>query len=167
MEYQWLMCFRALLGFRGRLGTTVAVLVGKQRDMPLRQEGSMKMQKLVCLQMLMGLGAALLLAATTQAQQKVDPASYDSETGTAQEPNPDNSEGLVSTALGTHATKEEAELARVMLTEVVILFILMAGVALIVLYAAVATRRSQQLQPILSNSMTEVSYGPASGASTH
>jgi hypothetical protein len=138
----------------------------------------MKMQKMIRMQILLGLGAALLLAGSARAQQEVDPTSFDINPGTpaveqsrvpvtqqsAPTANDTAQESLVSTALWSpQATHQETDMARMTLVGALLVVILMAGTALIVVYAKVATRRQRHLEPILADSP----YGPASGATTH
>jgi recombinational DNA repair protein (RecF pathway) len=141
------------------------------------KEWSMKLQNAVRMNlMLVGLGAALLLASSARAQQDVDPTTFDVNPGTvkveaaaqktaqAVAPVTVESEGLVQTALwGSKATQEETDLARVTILDALLAMILMAGVGLIVMYAKAATRRERRLQPMLQDSH----YAPASGATTH
>jgi len=135
----------------------------------------MKMQTLVRMHMLMGLGAALLLASSGRAQQSMDPASSNSATSEPSEKmamvpviESDGSESVIAMALGSgQATRQETELARVMVADVIMLAILMAGIAAIAMYAMAATRRNRMLEPVLRDRMRQVSYGPASGATTH
>src|ERR1700757_4039947 len=106
--------------------------------MPPRLEGSMKMQTLVRMQMLVGLGAALTFAGSVRAQQVVDPSASNrdgaaqmSEGTTAQVPviESDGSENIMSMALGRGAaTREEIEMARVMIADVILLAIFMGGI---------------------------------------
>jgi hypothetical protein len=145
---------------------------------PLKEEGAMKMRKMIRLQMLLGLGATLLLAGSARAQQEVDPTSFDVNPGTPvaeqamvpvaqpiiQTANDTPRESLVSTALWSRqATHQETDMARMTLVGALLVVILIAGTALIVVYAKLATRRQRHMEPILSDSP----YGPASGATTH
>jgi len=133
----------------------------------------MKMQTLVRMQMLMGLGAALLLASPGHAQQTMEPASPYSVAPAekvAMVPviESDGSENVVAMALGSgQATREESDLARVMIADVIMLAILMAGIAAIAVYAMAATRRNRLLEPVLRDRLKQVTYSPASGATTH
>src|SRR5256885_1148916 len=121
--------------------------------MPPKLERSMKLQTLVRMQMLMGLGAALLLASSGRAQQSMDPASSYSVAITRSEKTTmvpgigkDDSENVISTALGSRqATRQETELARVMVADVIMVAILMAGIAGIAMDAMAATRRHRLL----------------------
>lgn len=136
----------------------------------------MKMQTLVGMQMLMGLGAALLLASSGHAQQTMEPASpysaapADQTEKVAKVPviKSNGSENVVATALGSaQATREESDLARAMVADVIMLAILMAGIAAIAMYAMAATRRNRLLEPVLRDRLQQVSYSPASGATPH
>ena len=135
----------------------------------------MKMQTLVRM-LLMGLGAALLLASPGHAQQTMEPASPSSvapadqaeKVATVPVMESDGSENVVAMALGSgQATREESYLARAMVADVIMLAILMAGIAAIGMYAMAATRRNRQLEPVLRDRLQRVSYSPASGATTH
>ena len=80
----------------------------------------------------------------------------------------DGSESVIAMALGSgQATRQETELARVMVADVIMLAILMAGIAAIAMYAMAATRRNRMLEPVLRDRLRQVSYRPASGATTH
>jgi hypothetical protein len=135
----------------------------------------MKMQTLVRLQMLVGLGAALLLASSVRAQQTMDPAASSSvateqpeRSATVPMIESDGSEGVMSVALGSRqATREEIKMARVMIADVIMMGILMVGMAAIALYALAATRRNRMLDPVVGDRLRQASYGPASGATTH
>ena len=134
------------------------------------------MQTLVRMQMLVGLGAALIFAGSVRAQQVVDSsasnrdgAAQASEVTTEQVPviESDGSENMVTMALGSDAaTRQETEMARIMLIDLVMLAILMGGIGAIALYAMAATRRDRTLEPVLRDRLRQVSYGSASGAAT-
>jgi hypothetical protein len=135
----------------------------------------MRMQTLVRMHVLMGIGAALLLASSGRAQQTMGPAgsysvaSHHSEK-TAMVPviASDDRESVIAVALGNgQATRQETELERAMVADAIILAILMAGIAVIAMYAMAATRRNRTLEPVLRDRLRRVSYGPASGATTH
>jgi recombinational DNA repair protein (RecF pathway) len=143
-----------------------------------RRSGQMKFQKSVRMSMmLVGLGAALLLARSARAQQDVDPTTFDINPGAVKVEQPVaqkaasivapakvENESLVQTALwSSKATQQETDLARVTLVDALLVVILLAGTGLIVMYAKVATRRERRLQPILQDGH----YAPASGATTH
>lgn len=63
-------------------------------------------------------------------------------------------------------TAAEAELGRAMVTDAIVLAILLAGMILIVAYTSVATRRRQELRPVLGGRVRGISYRPA-GAANH
>jgi len=147
----------------------------------------MKMQAIIRMQLLVGLGAALLLAGSVRAQQEVDPTSFDINPGTpkveqsatpqkmvsqatarladnAAESKDGDLENLIATAFWNQkATQEERDLARMTMIDVLLVVILVIGIGSIVLYAKVATRRQRHLEPILRDGP----YGSASGATTH
>jgi hypothetical protein len=139
----------------------------------------MAFRKMIRMQvMLMGLGAALMLAGSARAQQDMDPAAFDVNPGTphvgkvaaghaAQSPVPGkkaNSAALATESLWNgQETKQEADLARLTMVDATMVVILMAGVGLIVLYAMAATRRERRL----GMSPESVSYTPVSGATAH
>jgi hypothetical protein len=129
----------------------------------LEVEGFMEVRKVIRMQViLMGLGAALLLASSAHAQQDMDPSSFDVNPGTphvtkvaagraaqgsAEVVKKANS--AVSTSesiLSGQETKQEADLARLTMVDATMVLILMAGVGLIVLYAMAATKRERRLE---------------------
>lgn len=106
--------------------------------------------------MLMGLGAAFLLAGSTRAQQEVDPTYFDIKPGTpATQAAPVRSaqqapvavqkshdtESALSIATGRDATLE-AGLTRVAVIDVALSLIFVGGFASIVVYALAATKRA-------------------------
>jgi hypothetical protein len=139
----------------------------------------MKLQKIVRVQLvLMGLGAALLLASSAYAQQDMDPTDFPMNPGTvkvdhqatlqtAQAIAPakqTQAEGMVPASLFTGpSTQEESDFSRLVIVDAGMIVILMLGVAGIVLYAKAATKRERQLQPILPDGP----YSSVSGATTH
>jgi hypothetical protein len=135
----------------------------------------MKLQTLVRMQMLMGLGAALLLAGSVRAQQTMDPdgssavaTEQPERAATVPMIDSDGSEGVMSMALGSRqARQEKTEMAPVMIADVIMMGILMVGTGAIALYALAATRRNRMLDPVLGDRLRQASYGPASGATTH
>lgn len=142
----------------------------------LEVEGFMEFRKMIRMQViLMGLGAALLLASSAHAQQDMDPTAFDVNPGTphvvkvaaghvAQSsaaakktgPPASSSESLWS----GQETKQEEDLARLTMVDATMVVILMAGVGLIVLYAMAATNRERRLEM----SPQRGSYTTASGA---
>lgn len=134
----------------------------------------MKMQTLVRMHMLVGLGAALLLASSVRAQQTMDPSAYSAApigpqvTASVPVIENDGSENLVAMPVASRqATQQENEMARVLTVDVILLAILMAGIGSITWYAMAAGRRSRTFGSALRDRLSQVSYGPASGATTH
>jgi hypothetical protein len=139
----------------------------------------MRLHKTVRMQMmLMGLGAALLLASSAYAQQDMDPTDFPIQPSapkverhvaqrTAQNVEPSFAVETASFLPGTlgsgQSTRQESDFERMILADATMVLILMAGIGAIVLYAKAATKRERRLQPILRNSP----YGPVSGATTH
>jgi hypothetical protein len=124
--------------------------------------------------MLMGLGAALVLASSARAQQDMDPTYFDINPGTPKvEPKAAqhvaaaskvNTEATAPASLWSNQnTRQEADFSRLIIVDASMVLILMAGLASIVLYAMAATRRERQLQFSPANA----SYGPARGVTTH
>jgi len=98
-----------------------------------------------------------------------DGAAQTSEVTRAQVPviESDGSENMISMALGRGAaTREETEMARVMIADVILLAIFMGGIGSIALYAMAATRRNRTLEPVLRDPLQQASYSPASVAAT-
>jgi hypothetical protein len=136
----------------------------------------MKFRKVIRMQvMLMGLGAALLLASSAHAQQDMDPTAFDVNPGTphvakvaaghvAQSSAVANKTDAAASASQSlwsgQGTKQEADLARLTIVDGTMVLILMAGVGLIVLYAMAATKRERRLEM----SPQSGSYSSASGA---
>ena len=136
----------------------------------------MEFRKVIRMQvMLMGLGAALLLASSAHAQQDMDPTAFDVNPGTP--PVVKVAAGHVAQSFATakktdsaasanellwsgQETKQEADLARLTMVDTTMVVILLAGVGLIVLYAMAATKRERQLEM----SPQRGSYTQASGA---
>ena len=122
----------------------------------------MKSQKRIRIQMvLVGLGAALLMAGSARAQQDMDPTYFDINPGTpavqkaavvrsAQSYIPAKTESndaasALAVASGEDATLE-AGMTRVAVIDVGIALILFGGIISIVLYAMAATRRERALR---------------------
>jgi hypothetical protein len=135
----------------------------------------MKIQKMVRGQlMLMGLGAALVLASSARAQQDMDPTYFDINPGTPKVERKAqhvaaarkvNTETATPAALWSNQnTRQEADFSRLIIVDASMVLILMAGLASIVLYAMAATRRERQQ---LQFSPASASYGPARGVTTH
>jgi len=125
--------------------------------------------------LLMGLGAALLLAISARAQQDMDPTAFDVNPGTprvtriaaghaaqnfATAKKTDSAVSASESLWSGQETKQEADLARLAMVDATMVVILMAGVGLIVLYAMAATKRERRLEM----SPQRGSYTPASGA---
>jgi hypothetical protein len=132
----------------------------------------MKLQNVVRTQlMLMGLGAALLLAGSAYAQQDMDPTDFPINPGTlkveraAVQPaaqtvvvtKADDAQAAVPTTWSE--STEESSLTRMMVVDGTMVVILLVGVASIALYAIAATKRERRLQPILQDGP----FPPASG----
>jgi hypothetical protein len=136
----------------------------------------MEFRKMIRMQvMLMGLGAALLMASSARAQQDMDPTAFDINPGTPHiakvaaaravqssvTVNKTDSAASASASLWSgQETQQEADLARLTIVDATMVLILMAGVGLIVLYAIAATKRERRLEM----SPQRASYTPASGA---
>ena len=139
----------------------------------------MKLHKIVRMRMmLIGLGAALLLASSAYAQQDMDPTDFPVNPGTpkverhvaqrtARNLEPANGVEMAAFLPGglgsDQSTQQESDFMRMILVDATMAVILMAGIGAIVLYAKAATKRERRLQPILPDSP----YGPVSGATTH
>lgn len=125
--------------------------------------------------MLMGLGAALLLATSARAQQDMNPTDFPVNPGTTQsargtvahaaqspaaarEVNSDATASLWS----NQATQQEADLNRLAIMDMTMVVVLIAGIVLIVLYAMAATKQERRLEI----SPESASYTPASGATS-
>jgi hypothetical protein len=136
----------------------------------------MKFQRKIRMQMvLVGLGAALLMAGSARAQQDMDPTYFDIKPGTsavqkaavvrsAQSSIPAKTESneaasALAVASGEDATLE-AGMTRVAVIDVGIALILFGGVVSIVLYAMAATRRERALRV----SPVSAPYTPVSAA---
>ena len=136
----------------------------------------MDFRKVIRMQvMLMGLGAALLLAGSAHAQQDMDPTAFDVNPGTpriakvvathvaqslAAVKKTDSAASAGGSLWSSQQTKQEADLARLTMVDATMVLILMAGVGLIVLYAMAATKRERRLEM----SPQRAAYTPASGA---
>jgi hypothetical protein len=119
----------------------------------------MKIQKRIRIQMLMGLGAALLMAGSARAQQDMDPTYFDVNPGgpTVKE------DAVMRTAFHQQATTDtvgaqdsgavvsgdstlETVMTRIAIVDASVALILFGGVISMVLYAMAATRRERVLQ---------------------
>jgi len=124
-------------------------------------EGDMKFQNKIRMQMVMlGLGAALLMACSARAQQDMDPTYFDVSPGT-----PAVSKAVaVRAAQGLQAAREnasaestlalanrsdvtlEAGVTRMAIVDAGVALILLTGIVSIVIYAMAATRRERALR---------------------
>ena len=134
----------------------------------------MELQKKIRMQaMMLGLGAALLMAGSARAQQEMDPTYFDINPGTpavsqaapvrlATAP-AGKADGQAQSALMLATSKEdtlEAGVMRMAIVDTSIALILVGGILSIVVYALVATRRERRRRPSRAN----VSYYPVSAA---
>ena len=136
----------------------------------------MKMQNRIRMQMVMvGLGAALLMAGSARGQQDMDPTYFDINPGTpavqkaavvrsAQNQIPvkterDDAASALAVVSGKDATLE-AGMTRVFLINAGVALILFGGIVSIVLYALAATRRERALRL----SPASAPYAPVSAA---
>src|SRR5215470_13821841 len=118
----------------------------------------MKVQKMIRAQMmLVGLGAALALGGSAYAQQEISPTTFDINPGTPAVSNAvakveqpaapvsESKQAPVSASLWSNAnTKQEADLARLLVIDTMMVVIMMIGVGAIVLYAKAATRNERR-----------------------
>lgn len=120
----------------------------------------MKFQTKIRMQVVMvGLGAALLMAGSARAQQDMDPTYFDVKPGTpavskvvavrtAQSSAREAENGSAQNALMLASSKEstlEAGVARMAIVDAGAVLILFGGVISIVLYARAATRRERMM----------------------
>ena len=135
----------------------------------------MKLQKRIRMQMLMvGLGAALLMAGSARAQQDMDPTYFDVNPGTPAvskvviakaAPRPEvakdaaRAESVLTLANSSDATLE-AGVTRMAIVDAGVALMLLAGIVSIVLYAMAATRRERSIRI----SPVSAPYTPASAA---
>jgi hypothetical protein len=135
-------------------------------------EDDMKIQNRIRIPMLVGLGAALLMAGSVRAQQDMDPTYFDVKPGA-----PAISKVVVRTAQSMPARVENARLqdsaavvrgdstlessmTRIAIVDVGVVLVLFGGVALIGFYAMAATRRERSFQEQRGNAR----YRPVSAA---
>jgi hypothetical protein len=117
-------------------------------------EDKMKFQNKVRMQMVMvGLGAALLMAGSARAQQDMDPTYFAANPGTqavsktvvvktaqsSQAPKQESGEGMLAVANRSDATLE-TDVTRIAIVDSGIALILLAGMVLIARYAVAASR---------------------------
>jgi hypothetical protein len=135
----------------------------------------MKFQTKIRMQMIvMGLGAALLMAGLARAQQDMDPTCFEANPGTpavskgtavrtAQSAQQATENGSAQSDLMLASSSEatlEAGVARMAVVDAGVALILFGGVISIVLYARAATRRERMIQVSQMNSP----YAPVSAA---
>jgi hypothetical protein len=133
----------------------------------------MKIQNKIRIQMLVGLGAALLMAGSVRAQQDMDPTYFDVNPGAPAV----NENVAVRTAQNVQSAGEnaaaqdiaavvsgdstlESVMTRIAIVDAGVALILFGGVICIVLYAMGATRRERSLQVNRRNT----TYAPVSAA---
>jgi hypothetical protein len=118
----------------------------------------MKFQNRIRMQVIVGLGAALLLAGSARAQQEMDPTYFDVNPGTpaaskvvivkaAQESRAVNVNEQTQNAVALASSNEatlDAGVARIAVVDTGILLVLLAGIILMVLYVMAATRRERR-----------------------
>ena len=136
----------------------------------------MKFQTRLRMQMLMvGLGAALLMAGSALAQQEMDPTHFDVNPGTpavskvavapaAQRAQASLQNGQAENAAGLASIQEstlEGGVTRMTFVDAGVVLILLGGVFLIAAYALVATRREQIRVSPMSARYTPVSAATA------
>jgi len=136
-------------------------------------EDNMKIQKRIRTQMLIGLGAALLMAGSARAQQDMDPTYFDMNPGRPTV----NKDAVMRTALHEQVKIEnaaaqdsaavvsgdstlESAMTRIAIVDAGVVLVLFGGVISIVLYAMAATRREHFLQVQRGNAP----YTPVSAA---
>ena len=135
----------------------------------------MELQSKIRMQMMMvGLGAAMLMAGSAHAQQDMDPTYFDVNPGTpavskaavvrqAQSSPAANENGATQSALTLAVSKEttlEAGVARMAIVDAGVVLVLLSGILSIVLYALAATRRERNL----GVSSVNAPYRPISAA---
>lgn len=135
----------------------------------------MELQKKIRMQMMMvGLGAALLMAGSARAQQDMDPTYFDINPGTPAVTKAavvraavnapvtkanDKAESSLTLATSREGTLE-AGVMRMAIVDAGIVLILLGGIVSIVMYAMAATRRERNL----AASTVSASYRPVSAA---
>jgi hypothetical protein len=119
----------------------------------------MKIQKRIRIQVLMGLGAALLMAGSARAQQDMDPTYFDVSPGAPtvkedavmrtalyQQTEAKDAGAQDSAAVVTGDSTLEAVMTRIAIVDAGVAVVLFGGVISIFLYAMAATRRERGLQ---------------------
>lgn len=133
----------------------------------------MKIQNRIRIQMLVGLGAALLMAGSARAQQDMDPTCFDVRPGaptvrekavvrTAQNPQTavENTKTQHAAVVVSGDSTMETVMTRIAIVDAGVALVLFGGVVSIVLYAMAATRRERGLQVRRG----ETTYTPVSAA---
>ncbi len=133
----------------------------------------MKIQKRIRMQILMGLGAALLMAGSVRAQQDMDPTYFDVNPGRPtvnedavmraalhEQARVDNAVAQDKAAVVSGDSTLESAMTRIAIVDAGVALVLFGGVISIVLYAMAATRRERFLQVQRGN----VPYTPVSAA---
>jgi hypothetical protein len=155
-----------------RIGNSPAILQNISGIQKGEVEGDMELQNKIRMQMMMvGLGAALLMAGSSRAQQDMDPTYFDVNPGT-----PAVKAAVIRVAQSSPAAKEstqnaltmaiskeetlEAGVARMAIVDAGVVLVLLGGILSIVLYAVAATRRERTLGP----SRAAAAYRPVSAA---
>ncbi len=125
----------------------------------MKAYGMVRMQVMV-----VGLGAAMLLAGPARAQQQVDPSGSDVNAAIAQNVEVSTNAETQPVALeSSEATEADVVPAGFGMENGLLLLILAVGTGSIFVYAKLATRRERYPQPVRSRSR----YAPISGATTH
>ena len=127
----------------------------------------MNIRRQIRMQILAGLGALALLAAPVRARATEDEGARQAASQQSLAANGDftSETAMAGMSITGPTTAAEAELGRAMVADTIVLAILLAGMTLIVAYTSVATRRQQELRPVLSGRVRGISYGPAGAAS--
>ncbi len=133
----------------------------------------MKIQKRIRMQILMGLGGALLMAGSVRAQQDMDPTYFDVNPGRPtvnedavmraalhEQARVDNAVAQDKAAVVSGDSTLESAMTRIAIVDAGVALVLFGGVISIVLYAMAATRRERFLQVQRGN----VPYTPVSAA---
>ncbi len=133
----------------------------------------MKIQKRIRMQILMGLGGALLMAGSVRAQQDMDPTYFDVNPGRPtvnedavmraalhEQARVDNAAAQDKAAVVSGDSTLESAMTRIAIVDAGVALVLFGGVISIVLYAMAATRRERFLQVQRGN----VPYTPVSAA---
>ena len=133
----------------------------------------MKIQTRIRMQVLMGLGAALLMAGSARAQQDMDPTYFDVNPGRPtvkedtviraalhEQARVENAAAQDEAAVVSGDSTLESAMTRIAIVDAGVALILFGGVISIVLYAMAATRRERFLQVQRGNAP----YTPVSAA---